>query len=424
MGQTAVEKILAAHAGGRPVRPGELVWARVDWASIDDVQWPIFKEAFAELGGTIFDRERAITIADHYLPPSTVDQAETVAELRAFTLAHHLPHGFFEEGIKHQVFIESGLVAPGDLLVATDSHTPTAGAVGAIGIAVGPTEVAGAFVFGDVWLRVPQTVRIVLTGALPRMVFAKDVALHILHREGTRFGTYRVLEFSGPAVERMDLAERLTLCNMGTEMGAKATMLVPREEDSRMAAARGASGSSPHRAVPVLSDPDASFEREIHIDVGALEPMVAAPHLPSNVDAVSKFRDVKVDQAFIGSCANATFEDLAIAARFLKGAHVAPGVQMIVTPSSVGTYRRALAEGLIETFVKAGAVVTNPGCGSCAGVHFGVLGPRQVRISSQNRNFIGRSGHPSSSIYLASPAVVAASAITGRITDPREVISE
>lgn len=419
MGQTAVEKILAAHAGGRPVRPGELVWARVDWACIDDVQWPIFKGVFAELGGTLFDRERAITIADHYLPPSTVDQAETVAELRAFTLTHQLPHGFFEEGIKHQVFIEAGLVGPGDLLVATDSHTPTAGAVGAIGIAVGPTEVAAAFVFGEVWLRVPQTIRIALTGTLPRMVFAKDVALHVLHREGTRFGTYRVLEFSGPVVERMDLAERLTLCNMGTEMGAKATMLVPREEDVRRAPKSGL-----RQAVPVSSDPDASFEREIRIDVSGLEPLVAAPHLPSNVDAVSKFRDVRVDQAFIGSCANATFEDLALAARFLKGAHVAPGVQMIVTPASIGTYRRALAEGLIETFVRAGAVVTNPGCGSCAGVHFGVLGPRQVRISSQNRNFIGRSGHPSSSIYLASPAVVAASAITGRITDPREVISE
>ncbi len=411
MGQTAAEKILSAHSGGRAVRPGELVWARVDRASIDDVQWPIFKEAFAALGGTIFDREAAITIADHYLPPSTVDQAETVAELRAFSLAHHLPHGFFEEGVKHQVFIEAGLVGPGDLIIATDSHTPTAGAVGAMGIAVGPTEVAAAFVFGEVWLRVPPTVRILLTGALPRMVFAKDVALHLLRQEGTRFGTYRVLEFAGPAVERMSLAERLTVCNMGTEMGAKATMLAPGE------------GTSPKGAAPVLSDPDASFEREIRVDIGTLEPLVAAPHDPSNVSPVSRFRDVKVDQAFVGSCANATFEDLAIAARFLEGRHVAPGVQMIVTPSSVGAYRRALAEGLIDTFMRAGAVVTNPGCGSCAGVHCGLLGPRQVRISSQNRNFIGRSGHPSSSIYLASPAVVAASAITGRITDPREVMS-
>ncbi len=411
MGQTAAEKILSAHAGGRAVRPGELVWARVDRASIDDVQWPIFKEAFAALGGAIFDREAVITIADHYLPPSTVDQAETVAELRAFTLAHRLPHGFFEEGVKHQVFIEAGLVGPGDLIIATDSHTPTAGAVGAMGIAVGPTEVAAAFVFGEVWLRVPPTVRIVLTGRLPRMVFAKDVALHLLRQEGTRFGTYRVLEFAGPAVERMSLAERLTVCNMGTEMGAKATMLAPGE------------GAHPKGAAPVLSDPDASFEREIRVDIGALEPLVAAPHDPSNVSPVSRFRDVSVDQAFIGSCANATFEDLAVAARFLEGRRVASGVQMIVTPSSVGAYRRALAEGLIDIFMSAGAVVTNPGCGSCAGVHCGLLGPRQVRISSQNRNFIGRSGHPSSSIYLASPAVVAASAITGRITDPREVIS-
>ena len=411
MGQTAAEKILSAHAGGQAVRPGELVWARVDRASIDDVQWPIFKEVFAELGGTIFDPEAAITIADHYLPPSTVDQAETVAELRAFTLAHRLPHGFFEEGIKHQVFIETGLVGPGDLIIATDSHTPTAGAVGALGIAVGPTEVAAAFVFGEVWLRVPPTVRIVLTGTLRRMVFAKDIALHLLHQEGTRFGTYRVLEFAGPAVERMSLAERLTICNMGTEMGAKATMVSPGERANRGAAA------------PVLSDLDASFEREIRVDIGSLEPLVAAPHLPSNVSPVSRFREVKVDQAFIGSCANATFEDMAIAALFLVRRHVAPGVQMIVTPSSVGAYRQAMAEGLIDIFVKAGAVVTNPGCGSCAGVHCGLLGPRQVRISSQNRNFIGRSGHPSSSIYLASPAVVAASAITGRITDPREVMT-
>jgi len=244
------------------------------------------------------------------------------------------------------------------------------------------------------------------------MVFAKDAALHILRREGVRFGNYRVLEFAGPAAEQMSLSERMTLCNMAVEMGAKATMFVPGRDDRRQGA-----------RTSVVSDPDAPFEREIRLDLSTLEPLVAAPHLPSNVDAIGRFRDVKVHQAFIGSCANATYDDLAIAAHILKGSHVAPGVQMIVSPSSVRAYRQALAEGVIETLLAAGAVVTNPGCGACPGLHMGVLGPGQVRISSQNRNFIGRGGHPSSHIYLASPAAVAASAITGRITDPREVIS-
>ena len=404
MGQTAVQKILSVHAGSQALQPGELAWVSVVWACIDDVQWPIFKQAFADLGGTIKDPARVITIADHYLPPATIEQAETVAELRAFTNAHGIAHGYFEEGVKHQVFIEAGLLHPGDLLVATDSHTPTAGAVGAIGLAVGPTEVAGAFVFGDVWLRVPQTICIVLEGTLPWMVFAKDIALALLGREGTRFGNYRVLEFTGTAVDRMSLSYRMTLCNMGTEMGAKATL-----------AAGSAEGG------PAASDPDAEFEREICLDVEALEPLVAAPSAPSNVDTVSAFRDVKIDQAFIGSCANATYEDIAVAAGVLAGRRVAPGVQMIVTPSSIGAYRQALAAGLVETLLSANAVVTNPGCGACAGLHSGVLGPGQVRISSQNRNFVGRSGHPEARIYLGSPAVVAASAITGHITDPREV---
>jgi 3-isopropylmalate/(R)-2-methylmalate dehydratase large subunit len=402
MGQTAVEKILSAHAGGRSLRPGELVWARVDVACIDDVQWPIFRDAFADLGGTIRDRERVVTIADHYLPPSTISEAETVAELRAFTEAQALPYGFFEHGIKHQVLIEEGLVKPGVLLVATDSHTPTAGAVGAIGIGVGPTEVAVAFAYGEVWLRVPHTIRIVLEGALPPMVFAKDIALHVLAREGTRFGNYRVLEFTGPLPRSMALSERMTLCNVATEMGAKAALV--------------------EFPAGVTSDADAVFEREIRVDAGTLEPLVAAPDLPSNGEPASKFRDVKVDQAFIGSCANATFDDLAVAARVLRGHRVKRGVQMIVSPSSRGAYQRALDEGLVDLFVKAGALFTSPGCGACAGGHMGTLGPGQVRISSQNRNFVGRAGHHDSRIYLASPAVVAASAITGYVTDPREVV--
>jgi 3-isopropylmalate/(R)-2-methylmalate dehydratase large subunit len=378
---------------------------RVDWACIDDVQWPIFKRVFEDLGGQIFDPERVITVVDHYLPASTIDQAETVNELRTFTRAHRLPHGFFTEGVKHQVFIEEGLIRPGDLLVATDSHTPTAGAVGAIGLAVGATEVAAAFVHGTIWLRVPQTIRIVLSGALPPMVYAKDVALAILGREGVRFGNYRVLEFDGPALSRMGLTERMTLANMGTEMGAKATMTAPPAGEPR----------------PLASDPDAIFEREIHVDVGTLVPLVAAPHLPSNVDAVTAFQGVGVDQAFVGSCANATYDDLRVAAGIVSGRRIARSVEMIVTPSSMRAYRRALADGVIDTLLAAGALVTNPGCGACPGLHMGVLGAGQVRISSQNRNFIGRAGHRDARIYLASPAVVAASALTGRITDPREV---
>lgn len=333
-GLTAVQKILAAHTDGKARVPGELVWARVDWACIDDVQWPIFKQVFPDLGGTIFDRERVIAIADHYLPPSTVDQAETVNELRAFAQQQQIPYGFFTQGVKHQVFVEEGLLQPGQLLVATDSHTPTAGAVGAIGIAVGPTEVAAAFVYGTVWLRVPQTIQIVLQGTLSPMVFAKDIALQILGQEGTRFGNYRVLEFDGEALATMGLSERMTLANMGTEMGAKATMVAP--------------------GVDICSDHDAGYERKIVVDVTHLPPLVAAPHRPSNVAEVERFAGVRIDQAFIGSCANATYDDLAVVARIVRGHRIASTVQMIVTPSSMAAYRRAAADGVIDALLGAG----------------------------------------------------------------------
>jgi len=414
MGMTAVQKILSIHADGRAVQPGELLWVKIDWACIDDVQWPVFKSALTELGNRIVDREKAIVIADHYSPPSTVDEAETVKELREFAEVNHLPHAFFDRGVKHQVLLESGLIRPGDIAVATDSHIPTIGAAGALGIALGPTEVAGAFAFGEVWLRVPATIRIILQGSLPPMVFSKDVALYILQREGSRFGNYRAIEFAGPLVNKLDFSDRMTLCNMVTEMGAKTAFIEPPSIISQ--------AGSDTLGRFIGSDADAPFEREISLDVNGLEPLVAAPHSPSNVDVVTKFRHVKIDQAFIGSCANATYEDLAIVARILRGRRVARGVQMIVTPSSLGAYQKALADGFIETILSAGAIVTNPGCGACAGLHMGVLGPGQVRISSQNRNFVGRGGHPSSRIYLASPAVVAASAVTGYITDPRDVL--
>lgn len=416
MGMTITEKILAHAAGLDRTRPGELVLAAVDLSGVDDIQFLYFAQALAELGGRIHDPEKVFLIADHYIPASTIDQAEMVRQLREFGLGRRLPHFYTNDGIKHQLLIDLGLARPGTVITATDSHTNTAGSVAAFAVAIGPTEAAAVWREGRMWFRVPETIRVEVTGELPRGVYAKDITLLMLGERGANFAQYKALEFGGPTVRRMSLAERQTLCNMSTEMGAKNGIVEFDEVTLAYAQATG----RPYTAF--TSDPDAAYADRFHIDAARLEPLVAVPFATDNVHPVSAHKGKRVTQAFVGTCTNGNYEDLAITASILKGRRVHPRVQMIITPATRQIFNQALASGLIDIFHSAGAIVTNANCGACAGLHEGVLGKGDVRIASQNRNFRGRGGHVESEIYLASPATVAASAVAGEIADPREFL--
>ncbi|HEY8417913.1 MAG TPA: 3-isopropylmalate dehydratase large subunit [Limnochordales bacterium] len=418
---TITEKILARASGRERVVPGEIVWAAVDKACIDDVQLGILERALAKLGEPKIDPERAVLVGDHYLPPSNLEQAQAVRALRRFGERHGLKHVFLKEGVKHQVLAEAGLVQPGQVLVATDSHTNTGGALGAFATALGPTEVAVAMVHGRMWFRVPESIRVEVRGSFPEYVYPKDLALYLLGRYGVDLATYRAIEFTGETVRRMSVSERMTLCNMSTEMGAKSAIVAPDEVTFAYLQSVQAAPESLESWRQWQSDADAAYAQEIVVDVRELEPLVAVPFSPGNVRPVREVAGKPVDQALIGTCTNGNLEDIGVAAAMLRGRRVHPRVQLIVTPASLGVMRAALARGWIQDLVDAGAVVTNPGCGACAGMHMGVLDAGEVRISSQNRNFRARGGHPASEIFLASPATVAASAVTGRITDPREL---
>lgn len=420
MGMTIVERIMAEKAGLSRVRQGEVVWADIDVAVIDDVQFRIFERHFQDLGARVWDREKAVVIGDHYLPPSTPHQAEIERALFNFGKAHSIRNVFMSHGVKHQVLPEQGLVQPGRLIVATDSHTNTAGAFGALGVALGPSEVAVAFANGCMWFQVPEVIHVGLKGTPQPGVTAKDAALRILGDRGTSFAQYKALEFELDDPSQLSMDGRMTLCNMSTEMGAKAAIFPADEATYAFYRDRDLARES---GQTWQSDVDARYAEVLTLDMKHLEPLVAAPSSPQNVMAVGAFEDVAVDQAFIGSCANANYEDLAAAAGILKGRKVDYGVQCIVTPASRGVYLRGLDEGIIGTLIDAGCVVTNPGCGACPGVHMGTLGAGHVRISSQNRNFTGRGGHKDSQTYIASAETVAASAVCGHIADPREFVT-
>ncbi len=414
MGMTITEKILARRSHRDRVGPGELVVVDVDLASIDDVQFSIFAETFERLGGRAWDSERAIAISDHYMPASGLEEAEIVRGLVAFSREHGL-RAVTDYGIKHQFFIDSGLVRAGDILVATDSHTNTSGAVGALAVALGPTDVAAVFATGKTWMRVPPTIRFEIEGELPRGVMAMDVGLTLLGEHGRHAATYKTIEWAGSAVRGMDLPGRMTLCNLSTEFGAKNGIVAVDEVTRRHHAALG-------KPCPELaSDLDAAFEAVHRYDAGSFESVVAMPPNPANVHPLREVRCVRVDQAYLGSCTHGTIEDLRVAADVLRGRHVHNDVRLLVTPSTMREYRLAMAEGLLAVFANAGAIICSPGCGSCPGIHEGTLARGEVRISTQNRNFRGRSGHSESQVYLASPATVAASALAGEIRSAGEV---
>ncbi len=364
----------------------------------------------------VWDSRRIVIVFDHLVPASSVRAAELQKIMRDFAGEQGI-RSFYDAGrggICHQVMPERGHVRPGELVVGADSHTCTYGALGAFATGIGATDMAAVFATGSLWFRVPAAIRVNVTGALPRYVTPKDLILSVTGMIGADGATYKALEFTGPTVRDISVDGRLTMCNMAVEMGAKVGIVPPDEKTLDYVKQRT---DRPFK--PVRSDPDAEYEETVEIDVAKLEPQVACPPNVDNVKPVSEVGRVRIDQAFLGSCTNGRLEDLRVAAEMLKGRRVKDGVRLIVAPASQDIFLQAAREGLLETFVEAGALVCNPNCGPCLGGHMGLLAPGEVCVSSSNRNFVGRMGSPEAQVYLASPATVAASALTGEITDPR-----
>lgn len=420
MGQTITEKILAWHAGRDEVRPGELINARVDLALANDITAPLALEAFRAMGAErVFDPARVVLVPDHFAPARDILAAENCALIRDFARRQGLEH-YYEvgrAGIEHVLLPEEGLVLPGELIVGADSHTCTYGALGAFSTGMGSTDLAMAMALGEVWLRVPESMRLRYDGELKPWVCGKDLILHTIGSIGVDGARYRAMEFCGPAIDALSMEGRFTMANMAVEAGAKNGIFAV-DNKTRAWLERRA-----RREYSVFEgDPDASYTQEISFDVGALEPQVAFPHLPSNVRPISRAGDVKIDQVVIGSCTNGWLEDMGTAASILEGREVHPHVRAIVFPGTPKIKLEMIRRGWMETFIRAGAVVSTPTCGPCLGGHMGIIAAGERAVSTTNRNFVGRMGHKKGEVYLSGPAVAAASAVTGRLTDPREVM--
>ena len=419
MGMTMAEKILAAHAGVEVVEPGQFVNVKVDVVLANDITAPIAIREFERIGvEKVFDRDRVIMAPDHFTPNRDIKSAEQCKAMRDFVRRQNLTH-YFEVGrggIEHVLLPEQGLVLPGDVVVGADSHTCTYGALGAFATGMGSTDIAVAMATGKIWMKVPETIKFVYHGQLPKWVGGKDLILHTIGLIGVDGARYQAMEFSGEAVDALSMDGRFTMSNMAIEAGAKAGLFAFDEKTRAYVEPRA---RRPYTAYE--SDADASYAQVIEINVSELEPQVAFPHLPSNARPLSQVGEIPIDQAVIGSCTNGRLEDLQAAAQVLRGREVHPHVRCIVIPGTQAIYLEAVRQGLVEAFVEAGAVVSTPTCGPCLGGHMGVLAAGERCVSTTNRNFVGRMGHPESEVYLANPAVAAASAVLGRIGGPVEV---
>jgi len=422
MRMTITEKILAAHCGRKSLKPGDFILAQVDLCLGNDVTAPIAIEEFEKAGFTrVWDRKRVALVPDHFTPNKDINAATLSKALREFARKHDLTH-YWEigrVGIEHALLPEQGVVGPGDLIVGADSHTCTYGALGAFSTGVGSTDLAACMATGKAWLRVPESLRFEFSGKLPRWVGGKDLILYTIGRIGVDGALYKAMEFCGPVIESLPMDDRFTMCNMAIEAGAKSG-IVPPDKTTRAYC----KGRLERKALYYASDPDAAYAQVFEWDVSDLSPQVAAPFLPSNVRPVEAFADVKLDQVVIGSCTNGRISDLRAAAQVLRGRKAAPGVRLLVFPATREIFRQAMDEGLIDVFIEAEAAVSTPTCGPCLGGHMGILAEGERALATTNRNFRGRMGHPRSEVYLCNPAVAAASAVTGRITHPDEVVGK
>lgn len=419
MGMTLTEKILAAHAGVDRVRPGDLVEARVDFCFANDITAPLTIREFEKIGvATVFDRERVGMVPDHYAPNKDIASAEQCKVMREFVRKHDLPH-YYEigrAGIAHVLLAEEGFVLPGEVFVGADSHTCNHGALGAFSTGVGSSDLAATMATGQLWFRVPETLRFIFHGRPAPWVTGKDLVLQVIGDIGVDGARYCAMEFAGEALTHLTMDERFSIANMAVEAGAKNGIMEP---DATVLDWVRPRAKRPF--TPVFADSDAGYTSVREYDTSRLEPVVSAPSSPGNVVPVREAAGIAVDQCFIGTCTNGRLEDLRVAARLMRGRKVHPRTRMMVIPATPAIYRQALAEGLIEIFLDAGAVVSASTCGPCIGGHMGVLASGEVCVSTSSRNFVGRMGHRESKVYLSGPAVAAASAVLGRLAHPDEL---
>jgi len=420
MGMTMTQKILAAHAGLDSVKAGQLVMAKLDLVLGNDVTTPVAIKEFRKIGAKkVFDTKKIAIVPDHFTPNKDIKSAEQCKFIRDFAREMDIENYFEvgEMGIEHALIPEKGLVVPGDAVIGADSHTCTYGALGAFSTGVGSTDMAAAMATGEAWFKVPEAMKIILRGELPRWVSGKDVILHIIGMIGVDGALYQSMEYSGDGVSALSMDDRFTIANMAIEAGAKNGIFEVDEKTLEYVKEHSGKEYTVYKA-----DEDAEYTRVIEINLSELRPTVAFPHLPENTRTIDEVGEIPIDQVVIGSCTNGRIEDLRIAAQILKGKKVHKGVRTIIFPATQKIYLQALREGLIEIFIEAGAAVSTPTCGPCLGGHMGILAKGERAVATTNRNFVGRMGHPESEVYLASPAVAAASAITGKISSPEEVI--
>ncbi|MBT8172082.1 3-isopropylmalate dehydratase large subunit [Candidatus Bathyarchaeota archaeon] len=417
-----IEKILANASGKKEVSPKEIVETNIDMAMTHDLTGPLAIKSFREIGAKkVWDKNKIVIILDHLVPASSVISAGLHKIVRSFAQEQNIKN-FYDVGrggVCHQVMPEQGHVRPGEVIVGSDSHTCTYGAFGSFATGIGSTEMAAVFATGKLWFRVPEVIKVHITGKFQELVTAKDLILKIVGKIGADGAIYKGLEFGGSTIKEMSIDGRMVLSNMAVEMGAKAGIIEPDQKTLDYVTNRTNKSFN-----PVNNDSNAKYEKIVNIEVSDLEPQIAIPHAVDNVKPVSELEGKKIDQAFIGSCTNGRLEDLRSAAEILKGKKVANSVRLIVIPASQEIYLNALNEGLIQTIMNAGAIIGNPNCGPCLGGHMGILADNEVCISTSNRNFIGRMGSSKSNVYLASPATVAISAISGKISNPRKTMKE
>lgn len=417
----AIEKIFAKHSGRSSVQTGEIVTARVDFAEINDLYLQTIY-SFYEMGGEkVWDPERCAFVFDHYAPTPDIKSASNHKEMREFREKNGLRYHFDTNcGVCHQVMPEAGLIYPGMIVVATDSHTTTHGAFGAIGTGCGATDMAAILLTGELWFRIPEIIEVRLEGEAPKGVYPKDVILAVLGRIRADGAVYKAIDFTGSYVESLGVAGRMVICNMAVEMGAKTAYMQPNQAVLDYVSSRAVRPFEVEE-----TDPGYVYQESYVFDVSELEPQLACPSSVENVhplSAVAAAGPVHIDQGYIGSCTGGRTEDIAEAARILRGRHIADGTRLVLVPASRDVMLECMQKGYIQELMEAGATITTPGCGACLGAHEGILAPGEVCISSTNRNFPGRMGSTEAQIYLASPAAVAASVLNGYITDPREVL--
>ena len=421
MGMTMTQKILAAHAGLDSVTAGQLIEAKLDVVMANDITGPMALPIFRQMADKVFDKDKVVLVPDHFTPNKDIKSAENSKAIREFAKDQGLSW-YFEQGksgVEHAILPEAGVVAAGECIIGADSHTCTYGALGAFSTGVGTTDIATGMAMGELWFKVPSAIKFVLTGKPGRYVSGKDIIIHIIGKIGVDGALYKSMEFTGDGIRNLSMADRFTMANMAIEAGAKNGIFPVDEKTEEYLKEHTKKDYHVYEA-----DEDAEYESIVEIDLSEVRPTVAFPHLPGNaktIDEIEAMEPIKIDQVVIGSCTNGRISDMRIAADIIKGRQVAQGVRVIVIPGTQEVYLQCIEEGLMTIFVKAGAVVSTPTCGPCLGGHMGVMAAGEKAVSTTNRNFVGRMGHVDSEVYLASPAVAAASAITGKISSPEEL---